>query len=147
VEDNMPPEAAAAFGIGRAIGTYVITLLVFFAIDLVWLGVVARNFYQKHIGHLMSPEVSWAAALLFYAVYIGGIVFFAVKPALEDGGALRALTHGAALGFVAYATYDLTNQATMKDWPALVTVIDLAWGTLLTAGVAFLSYHVSSRVL
>jgi uncharacterized membrane protein len=143
----MPADAAAGFGMGRAIGTYLITLLIFFAIDLVWLGVVAKTFYQQQIGHLMSPEVNWAAALLFYAVYVGGIVVFAVKPAFEDGGAIRALTYGAALGFVAYATYDLTNQATMKDWPALVTVIDLAWGTVLTASVAFLSYHVSSRVL
>ena len=143
----MSAEAAAGFGVGRAIGTYVITLLIFFAIDLVWLGVVAKNFYQRHIGHLMSPEVNWAAALLFYAIYIAGIVFFAIKPAVEGGGAIRALTYGAALGFVAYATYDLTNQATMRDWPALVTVIDLAWGSVLTATVAFLSYHVSSRVL
>jgi len=143
----MAAEAGAAFGIGRAVGTYVITLLIFFAIDLVWLGVVAKGFYQKYIGHLLSPDVNWAAALLFYAIYIAGIVFFAIKPALEGGGAIRALTYGAALGFVAYATYDLTNQATMKDWPALVTVIDLAWGTVLTASVAFLSYHASSRVL
>jgi uncharacterized membrane protein len=143
----MPADSAAAFGIGRAIGTYVITLIIFFAIDLVWLGVVAKNFYQKQIGHLMSPDVNWAPAALFYAVYIGGIVFFAVKPALEDGGAVRALAYGAVLGFVAYATYDLTNQATMRNWPVLVTVIDLAWGTVLTATVAFLSYHVSSRVL
>ena len=143
----MPAEAAATFGIGRAMGTYVITLLIFFAIDLVWLGVVAKNFYRQHIGHLLSPDVNWPAALLFYAIYIGGIVLFAIKPALEAGSASRALAYGAAFGLVAYATYDLTNQATMKDWPVLVTVVDLAWGTALTATVAFLSYHVSSRVL
>jgi uncharacterized membrane protein len=143
----MPAEAAATFGIGRAMGTYVITLLIFFAIDLVWLGVVAKNFYRQHIGHLLSPDVNWPAALLFYAIYIGGIVLFAIKPALEAGSASRALAYGAAFGLVAYATYDLTNQATMKDWPVLVTVVDLAWGTVLTATVAFLSYHVSSRVL
>jgi uncharacterized membrane protein len=143
----MMSEAAASLGFGRAVGTYVITLLIFFAIDLVWLGVVARNFYRQHIGHLMSAEVNWGAAVLFYAVYIAGIVFFAIKPAFESGSAARALAYGAAFGFIAYATYDLTNQATMKDWPVLVTVIDLAWGTALTATVAFLSYHVSSRVL
>ena len=143
----MSADAAAAFGIGRAIGMYVITLLIFFAIDLVWLGVVAKGFYQKYIGHLLSADVNWPPALLFYAIYIGGIVFFAVKPAFEAGGAARALAYGAAFGFVAYATYDLTNQATMKDWPVLVTVVDLAWGTVLTGTVAFLSYHVSSRLL
>jgi uncharacterized membrane protein len=143
----MPADAAAAFGIGRAVGMYVITLLIFFAIDLVWLGVVAKNFYRQHIGHLLSADVNWPAALLFYAIYIGGIVFFAIKPAFEAGGAARALAYGAAFGFVAYATYDLTNQATMRDWPVLVTVVDLVWGTALTAAVAFLSYQVSSRLL
>ena len=132
---------------GRAVGTYFITLVIFFAIDLVWLGVVAKNFYRQHIGHLMSADVNWPAALLFYTVYIGGIVFFAIKPAFEDGSASRALAYGAFFGFIAYATYDLTNQATMKNWPVLVTVIDLAWGTVLTGTVAFLSYQVSSRVL
>jgi uncharacterized membrane protein len=143
----MPATAATSFGIGRAAGTYVVTLLIFFAIDLVWLGVVAKDFYRQHIGHLMSADVNWGAALLFYAVYIAGIVFFAIKPAFEAGSAARALASGALFGFVAYATYDLTNQATMRDWPALVTVIDLAWGTVLTATVAFLSYQVSSRLL
>jgi len=143
----VPTDAAASFLIGREIGTYVITLLIFFAIDLVWLGVVAKNFYRQHIGHLMSPDVNWGAAVLFYAVYIAGIVFFAIKPAIEAGSASRALAHGAFFGFIAYATYDLTNQATMKDWPVLVTVIDLIWGTVLTATVAFLSYQVSSRLL
>ena len=143
----MPAEAMASLGLGRAMGTYFITLLIFFAIDLVWLGVVAKNFYRQHIGHLMSADVNWPAALLFYAVYIAGIVFFAIKPAFEAGSASRALAYGAFFGFIAYATYDLTNQATMKNWPVLVTVIDLAWGTVLTATVAFLSYQVSSRVL
>jgi uncharacterized membrane protein len=143
----MPVELTSSLSLGRAIGTYAITLLIFFAIDLVWLGVVAKNFYRQHIGHLMSPDVNWSAAVLFYAVYIAGIVFFAIKPAIEAGSASRALAYGAAFGFVAYATYDLTNQATMKDWPVLVTVIDLAWGTVLTATVAYLSYQASSRIL
>ena len=143
----MPAEFTSSLSFGRAIGTYAVTLVIFFAIDLVWLGVVAKNFYRQHIGHLMSPEVNWGAAVLFYLIYIGGIVFFAIKPAIEVGSAARALAYGAAFGFIAYATYDLTNQATMKNWPVLVTVIDLAWGTVLTATVAYLSYQVSSRVL
>ena len=143
----MMSEAGPSLGFGRAVGTYVITLLIFFAIDLVWLGVVARTFYQRHIGHLLSPDVNWGAAILFYLVYIGGIVFFAVKPAFDDGSATSALVRGAVFGFMAYATYDLTNQATMKDWPVLVTVVDLAWGTVLTATVAYLSYQASSRLL
>jgi uncharacterized membrane protein len=143
----MPGELQAGFGPARALGTYAITLAIFFAIDLVWLGVVAKTFYQRHIGHLLSPDVNWGAAILFYLVYIGGIVFFAVKPAFDDGSAMSALVRGAVFGFMAYATYDLTNQATMKDWPVLVTVVDLAWGTVLTATVAYLSYQASSRLL
>ena len=131
----------------RALLVYAITLGIFFAIDLVWLGVVAKDFYRQQIGHLMGPDVNWAAAAIFYLIYIGGIVFFAVKPALEAGSPTRALAYGALFGFVAYATYDLTNQATMRDWPVIVTVVDLAWGAILSGTVAFLSYHASSRVL
>ena len=126
---------------------YAITLPIFLAIDLVWIGVVARGFYRKHLGHLLSADVNWPAAILFYLVFIAGIVFFAVKPALDAGSGARALASGAFLGFLAYATYDLTNQATMRDWPVLVTVVDLVWGTVLTALVSFLSYQASTRVL
>jgi uncharacterized membrane protein len=126
---------------------YAVTLPIFFAIDLVWLGVVARDFYRRQLGHLLSPNINWPAAILFYVVFIAGIVFFAVKPALETGSSARALASGAFLGFLAYATYDLTNQATIRDWPVLVTLVDLAWGTALSGAVAFLSYQVSSRVL
>ena len=143
----MPEAAVSHLSVVRAIGTYAITIVIFFAIDLVWLGVVAKNFYRQHIGHLLSADVNWPAALLFYAIYIGGIVLFAIKPAFEAGSAARALAYGAAFGFVVYATYDLTNQATMRDWPVLVTVVDLVWGTVLTGTVAFLSYHASSRLL
>ena len=143
----MPAELATSFSLGRALGTYAITLVIFFAIDLVWLGVVAKTFYRQHIGHLMSSDVNWGAAVLSYAVYIAGIVFFAIKPALEAGSAMRALTYGAFFGFVAYATYDLTNQATMRDWPLIVTVVDLAWGSILAATVAYLAYQVSIRIL
>jgi len=130
----------------RSLLVYVITLPIFFAIDLVWLSVVAKNFYRQQIGHLLSADVGWGAAILFYLVFIAGIVFFAVKPALESHSAGRALAYGAFLGFLTYATYDLTNQATMRDWPVIVTVVDLAWGTVLSASVAYLSYQVSTRL-
>jgi len=130
----------------RALQVYGITLGIFFAIDLVWLGVVAKDFYRQHIGHLLAPQVNWPAAIAFYLLFIGGLVFFAVKPALDAGSATRALGYGALLGLLTYATYDLTNQATMRDWPFLVTAVDLAWGTVLSATVAFLSFHASSRL-
>ena len=131
----------------RALSIYAVTLPIFFAIDLVWLGVVAKNFYRQHLGHLLAPQVHWGPAVLFYLVFIGGIVFFAVKPALEANSAMRALAYGAFFGFLTYATYDLTNQATLRDWPVIVTLVDLAWGTVLSASVAYLSYQASVRLL
>ena len=132
--------------ISRFVSVYAVTLPIFFAIDLVWLGVVARTFYRRHLGHLLAAEVNWPAAIVFYLVFIAGIVLFAVRPALETHSAMRALTYGALFGFFTYATYDLTNHATMRDWPAIVTVVDLAWGTTLSALVAYSSYQVSHRL-
>jgi uncharacterized membrane protein len=131
----------------RFLLVYAVTLPIFFAIDLVWLGIVASNFYKHHIGHLLSAQVNWGAAILFYLVFIAGVVIFAVKPALEAQNAMRAVAYGALFGCVSYATYDLTNQATMRDWPVLVTIVDLAWGTVLSATVAYASYQVSIRLL
>jgi uncharacterized membrane protein len=118
---------------------YLITLAVFFAIDMVWLGVVAKTFYRKHLGYLMAPKVGWPAAVLFYLLFIAGLVVFAVRPGLAAGAPLKALLLGAFLGLVSYATYDLTNQATVKDWPVVVTVVDLVWGTTLGGLVSGLS--------
>jgi uncharacterized membrane protein len=143
----MTPQPSSTLSLARALGVYAVTFVVFFAIDLVWLGVVAKDFYRQRIGHLLSADVNWGPAVLFYLVYIAGIVVFAVKPALDAGSAVRAATYGALLGFLAYATYDLTNQATMRDWPVIVTAVDLGWGTFLTATVACLSYLASSRIL
>ncbi len=119
---------------------YLLTIPVFFAIDLLWLGVVAKNLYQKNLSHLLSPMVNWPAAFLFYLIYIVGILLFAVKPALIDQSLAKAATWGALFGFFTYATYDLTNLATLKDWPLKVVVVDVAWGTLLCTLVASVSY-------
>ncbi len=115
---------------------YGLTTAVFFAIDLVWLGVVANRFYQEHLGHLLRSDVVWVAALLFYAIYIAGILVFAVLPALEAGSLQRAVVLGAFLGFFAYATFDLTCLALFRDFPVIVVVVDLVWGAVLTASVA-----------
>jgi uncharacterized membrane protein len=126
---------------------YLITVPIFFIIDLVWLGVIAKGFYQKHLGYLMRPQINWAAAILFYLLFIIGIVLFAVRPALELQSPMRALVFGALFGFFAYATYDLTNLATVKDWPVIVTAIDLIWGTVLCGAVALGSYVISNKIL
>jgi len=118
---------------------YLITLAVFFLIDMVWLGVVAKGFYRKHLGAMLSPKVNWIAAILFYLLFIVGMLVFAVKPALAAGEPVKALLLGALLGLISYATYDLTNQATIKDWPLVVTIVDLVWGTVLGGSVSFVS--------
>ena len=111
---------------------YAVTALVFMSIDAVWLTQMAARLYQPTIGHLLAPEPDLAAALVFYAIYILGMVVFTVRPDQRDATAWAAAARGAFFGFVAYATYDLTNQATMRDWPWMVTAIDLLWGTALT---------------
>lgn len=124
--------------------TYLATIPIFLAVDALWLATMAPRFYQAHIGHLLGP-VQWAPAALFYLVYIVGIVLFAVTPAIEARAWWLAAGFGAIFGFIAYATYDLTNQATLIDWPLMVTLVDLAWGTFLTGTVATLSYLVAMR--
>lgn len=115
---------------------YGLTAAVFFAIDLVWLGVVAPGFYQRHLGHLLRPDVVWGAAVLFYLLYLAGVLVFAVLPGLEAGSLARTVALGAFFGLVAYATFDLTCMALMRDFPLVVVVVDLAWGTVLTGTVA-----------
>lgn len=119
---------------------YLLTIPVFFAIDLLWLGVVAKNFYQNNLAHLLSPAVNWPAALAFYFMYIAGIILFAVKPGLDTGSLAKAALWGALFGFFTYATYDLTNLATLRDWPLKVVFVDIAWGTVLCTLVASGSY-------
>lgn len=111
---------------------YGTTAFVFLVIDLIWLSKVAKQFYQNQLGDILLESPRVPAAIAFYVVYIAGIVFFAVAPALRSDSMVIAVLHGALFGFFAYATYDLTNYATLKNWPLLVSVADIAWGTFLT---------------
>jgi uncharacterized membrane protein len=129
----------------EALKLYLLTVVVFFGIDLVWLSVVANNFYQKHLGFLLSPKPNLVAAMSFYLLYIVGIVYFAILPGLEAESLLKTALSGALLGLIAYATYDLTNLATIKDWPLIVVVVDILWGTVLTGTVAFLTAFLFKR--
>jgi len=121
---------------------YAGTAVVFFAIDLVWLGVVAQRFYERQIGFLLAENVRWGAALLFYAIYIAGILVFAVLPGLAADSLGRTAALGAFLGFFAYATFDLTSLALFEGFPTRVVIVDLAWGTALTAVVASASWGI-----
>ena len=115
---------------------YFIALPIFFAMDMIWLGVVAKNFYFRQIGFLMTSNVNWLAAVLFYLLFIAGLVVFVIAPAVEKGSWVQALRFGALFGLITYATYDLTNLATLKDWPLALTVVDLTWGAVLAASVS-----------
>ncbi len=119
---------------------YLLTILVFFLVDIVWLGVISKNLYKNYLGHLMAPKVNWTAALIFYALFIAGLVFFVINPALAKESLVYAILAGGFFGLITYGTYDLTNLATLKDWPLNITIIDLIWGTVLnalTSGITF----------
>lgn len=127
---------------GMIIVLYLLTVVVFLAIDLVWLGVVARGFYKRTLGDMLKPKVNWGAAFGFYLLYIVGIVALAVLPAIRGAGVGEALWRGALLGLIAYATYDLSNLATLKGWPPTVVAVDMVWGTMLTTLVALASFFI-----
>jgi uncharacterized membrane protein len=122
--------------------TYGVAFVVFITIDLVWLGFVANNLYKKYLGFIMRPNPNWIVAIIFYVLYLAGLVFFVINPALEKENWKYALFAGMLFGLITYATYDLTNLATLKDWPALITVIDLIWGTTLGGLVSLITWWV-----
>jgi len=121
---------------------YGIVLVIFFLIDMVWLGLIAKNLYAKYLGYLMAPNINWAAALIFYMIFILGLLVFIIQPALLEKDILKLILTAALFGLVTYATYDLTNLATVKDWPLLITFVDLAWGMSLSVLVSTLSYFI-----
>jgi uncharacterized membrane protein len=124
---------------------YAIALPIFFAIDMVWLGFIAKNFYRDQIGFLMRSDINWAAAIIFYLLFVVGLVVFVITPAIERKDWMHALLFGALFGLITYATYDLSNLATLKDWPLLVTIVDLAWGAVLAAAVSTSTYFIARQ--
>jgi len=122
---------------------YLLTVPVFFVIDLIWLGVVAKKFYRRHLDFILSPDVNWPAAITFYLIYIVGIIVFAVVPAIDRGSLMRAVVWGGLYGFFTYATYDLTNMALIKGWPLKIVIVDILWGMTLCAAVAASSFGIS----
>jgi len=128
------------------IAAYIAAAISFLALDALWLGVVAHSLYQREFGAMLLEKPNMVAAGAFYALYLVGIVVFAVKPALESGGWSRALLQGALFGLIAYATYDLTNLATLKGFPVRVVAPDLIWGAFVTAAAALAGYAAASRL-
>jgi uncharacterized membrane protein len=125
---------------------YLITLPVFFAIDMIWLGFIAKDFYRENVGQLLTPNINWTAAIVFYLMFIAGLIIFVISPAIEKSSWHYALIYGALFGLITYATYDLTNLATLKDWSLKVTIVDLIWGMVLSASVSTVSYFISNKL-
>ena len=126
---------------------YLITAVVFFGIDVFWIGVVADSFYAEHIGHLLAPAPNWVGGALFYLIYMAGLLIFAVRPGVESGSPKVGMRQGALFGFFTYATFDLTCYALFIDFPAIVVIIDIVWGTVLCGSVALLSTLVGRRLV
>lgn len=123
---------------------YAISVPIFLLIDLLWLGVIASSFYQDKLGDMM--KINWTASIVFYLVFLFGLTLFVTYPALSNGGWKYALLWGALFGFFTYATYDLTNLATLKDWSLTLTIVDLIWGTVLGALVASITVYLHSLI-
>ncbi len=128
---------------GHILKIFGIALIIFLVIDMIWLGFIAKNFYREHLGHLLKTNVSWLPAVIFYLIFVAGLVFFVINPALVNDSFRYALFAGAFFGFITYATYDLTNHATVKGWPLLVTLADLAWGSFIASATASISFWIS----
>ena len=131
----------------RDLKIYLITAFVFFVFDIIWLGLISKQLYRNHLGHLMAPQVNWVAALIFYTLFIFGLIFFVINPSIEKGSLSYAILAGGFYGLIAYATYDLTNLATIKDWPLNITIIDLIWGTFLNAMTSGVTFFIATRFL
>ncbi|MDI6900601.1 MAG: DUF2177 family protein [Anaerosomatales bacterium] len=132
--------------LGKALIVYGASLIAFLGIDAVWLTTMSDRFYRKQLGDLMRDDPDLGVALAFYLLYVAGVLLLVVLPAAEKGSLLQAVGFGALLGVVAYGTYDITNLATVRDWPVVVTAVDLVWGGTLTGAVSAVGYLVARWV-
>lgn len=124
---------------------YVIAVPIFFAMDLVWLGVISQDIYQKYMGHLMRSVPNWTVAVIFYLLFVVGLVIFAIYPAIKNNSWVYALVYGAMFGFFTYMTFDLTNLAVLKDWRWQIVIIDIIWGIVLSGSVSLLAYSIGKN--
>jgi len=130
----------------RIILTYAVSVPVFFTVDMIWLGVIAKGFYRKSLEPLLTPNINWTAAIIFYFLFLVGILAFALLPGMEKRSLGYTLGMAALFGFIAYATYDLTNLATLRDWPLMLSIVDMLWGGFLSASTATITYLIMNRI-
>ena len=126
----------------KLIISYLLSFSVFLLIDFIWLGFIAKEMHKKQIGHLMTDQVNWIAAVVFYLLYVIGIFIFVIMPAVDKNSWSSALLMGALFGLFTYATYDLTNLATLKGWPIKLVFIDIIWGMVLTSSVGMAGFYI-----
>lgn len=131
----------------KAIVAYLSAGVTFAVLDALWLGWAVGRLYRPEIGNMLADQPRWAAAIPFYLLYVAGMVYLAIWPALREGSAMKALLTGAVLGLIAYATYDLTNMATLREWSWRVTFMDIAWGTFVTGSSSLVAYLVTRALV
>jgi uncharacterized membrane protein len=134
-------------GITQFIKLYAISVPVFFVIDLLWLGMIAKPFYHRHLGYVLREQVLWWAAIFFYLFFLLGLVVFVIAPSVESRSLFKAVLLGLFFGFITYQTYELTNYALIRDWPLIVVVVDIAWGMVLSSLVSAITYLIYTRFL
>ena len=130
----------------RILLTYAVSVPVFFCIDMIWLGVIAKGFYRNSLEPLLTPNINWIAAIIFYLLFLVGILIFALLPGMTKRSLVYTIEMAALFGFIAYATYDLTNLATLRDWPLTLSIVDMIWGSFLSASTATMTYLIMSRI-
>jgi uncharacterized membrane protein len=125
---------------------YLLTTIVFFILDMLWLGLIAKDLYNKYLINFLNDKVNWTAAILFYLLFIIGIFYFCILPAIEKDSISKAIIGGAFFGIITYATYDLTNLATLKNWPLPIVFIDIIWGMFLTMIVSVSGFFITKWI-
>lgn len=128
------------------IKTFITAFVTFMVIDVIWIGLIAKDFYDKRIGGLMKDDINWTAAIIFYVLFIIALMVFVINPAIAAGSWTKALSLGAFFGLITYATYDLTNLALTKNWPLSVTIVDMIWGAFLAASVSTITFFVVTKL-
>jgi len=134
-------------GISQLLKLYAISVPVFFLIDFLWLGLIAKPFYDRHLGYILRGQVLWGAAILFYLFFLLGLVVFVIAPSVESGSLSKAILLGLFFGFITYQTYELTNYALVRDWPLIVVVVDIGWGMVLSSIVSAVTFLLATKIL
>lgn len=130
----------------RYFGLYFINLVVFLGIDAIWLTVVAKKFYAKQLGYLMTQKPNLTAAGIFYLLFVFGLLVFVILPGLKENHLIKTTIYAGLFGLISYATYDLTNLATIKNWPLIVTIVDMIWGTTLAVAVSAITFLIAKKI-